>query len=186
MINNEEFKQLAEVQVSSESVFDGVLLHVKRDKITLPNGKPGVREVIRHTGAVCVVPITDDGRVLVERQFRYPLNEVMTEIPAGKLNSRDEDIFDCAARELREETGAIAKELKYLGKLYPSPAYTDEVIHIFMASGLTFGERELDDDEFLNVTYMPMEALVSDIMEGKIPDSKTQVAVLRAYLELKK
>ncbi len=186
MTTDNEYNELCEKSTGSESVFDGVLLHVKRDTVTLPNGKPAIREVIRHNGAVCVVPVMDNGDILVERQFRYPVNEVITEIPAGKLDSKDEGIYDAARRELREETGATAGELIYMGKLYPTCAYSDEVIHLFLAKGLVFGERELDEDEFLNITTMPMEALIEEIMNGNIPDSKTQAAVLRAYYMLSK
>ena len=182
--NNDEFTQLCEKQTGTENIYDGIILHVRRDTVTLPNGKPAIREVIRHNGAVCIVPITDDGKVVVERQFRYPVNEVITEIPAGKLDSKDEDIYDAARRELREETGATARELIYLGKLYPTCAYSDEVIHIFVAKGLTFGERDLDEDEFLNIVTVPFDELLKDIIDGKIPDSKTQSALLRAYYML--
>ena len=184
MTNEEELRQLQEIKTGSEDIFDGIILHVKRDTVTLPNGKPAIREVIRHNGAVCVVPILDNGDVLVERQFRYPVNEVITEIPAGKLDYKGEDIYDAARRELREETGATAKELIYLGKLYPTCAYSDEVIHIFVAKGLTFGERDLDEDEFLNIVTIPFDELLKDIVEGRVPDSKTQSALLRAYYML--
>ena len=182
----EEFSSLLEQMCSSEPIFDGCVLHVRKDTVALPNGKPAVREYLRHGGAVCIVPLLDDGRVLLERQFRYPMNEVITEIPAGKKNSPEEDARLAAARELREETGARARELISLGDFYPACAYSSEVIEMFLARGITLGEQELDEDEFLNVFTMPLEELVQEILAGKIPDAKTQAAVLRAWLWLKK
>ena len=179
---NFEKNDLRETQVSSENVFDGVLLHVKKDSVKLPNGNLATREYIRHPGAVCIVPITDDNEVIVERQYRYPMDEVLTEIPAGKLDGKGEDPEDAARRELLEETGASAAELIYMGKMYSACAYTDEAIHMYLAKGLTFGERKLDEDEFLNVEAIPLTDLVADVMAGKIPDVKTQAAILRAYL----
>ena len=177
-----EKTELRETQVDTADVFDGVLLHVKKDTVSLPNGKLAPRELIRHPGAVCIVPLTDDGKVLIERQFRYPVNEILTEIPAGKLDGKGEDPELAARRELLEETGAQAKELIYMGKFYPTCAYSDEVIHMYLAKGLTFGQRKLDEDEFLNVETVPLDVLVSEIMAGRIPDGKTQAAVMRAYV----
>ena len=180
--DNFEKTELRETQVDTADVFDGVLLHVKKDTVSLPNGKLAPRELIRHPGAVCIVPLTDDGKVLIERQFRYPVNEILTEIPAGKLDGKGEDPELAARRELLEETGAQAKELIYMGKFYPTCAYSDEVIHMYLAKGLTFGQRKLDEDEFLNVETVPLDVLVSEIMAGRIPDGKTQAAVMRAYV----
>ena len=137
-------ENLIETQLTSEEIFDGRILHLYNDTVRLPNGKTAPREVTRHVGAVCVVPLLDDGRVIVERQFRYPVNEVITEIPAGKRDSKDEDPELAARRELREETGIEAKELICLGKFYPAAAYSDEVIWMYLAKGLTFGKQQLD------------------------------------------
>lgn len=139
------------------------------------------RELSRHVGAVCIVPLLDDGRVIVERQFRYPVNEVITEIPAGKRDSRDEAPEAAARRELREETGITARELIPLGPFYPAAAYSDEVIWMYLARGLTFGEQQLDDDEFLNLQAVPLDELARDVLAGRIPDAKTQAAILRVY-----
>ena len=147
----------------------------------LPNGGTAPRELSRHVGAVCIVPLLDDGRVIVERQFRYPVNEVITEIPAGKRNSRDEAPEAAARRELREETGITARELIPLGPFYPAAAYSDEVIWMYLARGLTFGEQQLDDDEFLNLQAVPLDELARDVLAGRIPDAKTQAAILRVY-----
>lgn len=179
-----ELEELKETQVDSKLIFDGEVLHVYFDNIKLPNGASATRELITHVGAVCVVPITDDGKVVMERQFRYPINRVMTEIPAGKLNSKDEDRFEAIKRELREETGYTAENWISLGEYLPAPAYADELITVYLARGLKKGERELDEDEFLNLYEIPLEDLVRDIMDGKIKDGKTQVALLKAYLYL--
>lgn len=173
------FKDLAETRTGSEKIYDGEVLHVYKDTVTLPNGRPAGREVIRHVGAVGIVPMTEDGKVIVERQYRYPLDMVITEIPAGKLDSKEEDRLSAAKRELREETGITADEWSELGIYYPAAAYTDEKITLYLAKGLHFGAQDLDEDEFLNIEAVPLEQLVDDIMAGKIADGKTQVAVLK-------
>jgi 8-oxo-dGTP pyrophosphatase MutT (NUDIX family) len=121
-----EEKKMRETQISSEDLFNGVILNVKRDQIRLPNGQESFRELIRHVGAVCVVPVTDDGKVVVERQYRYPIDQVITEIPAGKLDSREEDRLHAAQRELKEETGITADRWTDMGLYYPAAAYSDE------------------------------------------------------------
>ena len=178
-------ENLIEKQLSSENVFKGVLLDVYRDEIELPNGKAAKREYIKHVGAACVVPVDNDGNIIIEKQFRYPFNKVLTEIPAGKLDSKEEPHLEAALRELREETGFTAEKMVYLGEFYPTCAYSDEVIHMYLATGLTKGEQELDEDEFVGVEKMPLEEAVNEIMAGNIPDGKTQTAILKAYLYLK-
>ncbi len=177
---------LRETQTASELIFDGKILHLYRDDILLPNGKPAEREVIRHIGAVCVIPITDDGMVIMERQYRYPVDQVILEIPAGKLDSREEDPEEAARRELREETGYEAGKLTPLGLFYPACAYSDEAIQMYLATELTAGERKLDEDEFLDVEQIPLQMLVKQVMAGEIPDAKTQIAVLKAAAILNK
>ena len=181
-----EFNNLTEKQISSQEIFDGEILHLFKDTIELPNGKPATRETIRHIGAVGIVPLTEDGKVIVERQFRYPLNRVITEIPAGKLDSKTEDRLAAAKRELEEETGIIADEWIELGEYIPVAAYSDEVITLYLAKGLQKGTRNLDDDEFLNIMTVSLEELVDDIQQGKIKDGKTQVAILKTYYLLQK
>lgn len=171
---------LEEKFVSREEIYDGAVLHVVRDEVELPNGKHAYREMCLHIGAVCVIPITDDGRVVMERQFRYAHGRVFFEIPAGKLDSPDEDPLSAARRELLEETGAIAEKMTYLGRLDTTPALINEKIHMYLAEGLSFGERSLDEDEFLDVELVPLSELVEMVMHGEICDGKTQIAVLKA------
>ena len=172
---------LIETQLNSRDIFEGKILHVKLDTVQLPNGAEATREIIRHVGAVCVLPLTADGKVVVERQFRYPMNEVITEIPAGKLDSPDEDPFEAIKRELREETGATADKWTCLGPFYPAAAYSDERIWMYLAEDLHFGQQDLDKDEFLDVELVPLETLVEQVMAGQIPDAKTQTAVMRVW-----
>lgn len=172
---------LEEKQIEREEIFEGNVLHVVRDTVELPNGKAAEREVCLHIGAVAVIPITDDGKVIVENQYRYARGRVFLEIPAGKLDSADEIPLEAAKRELREETGAVAEKFTYLGKITPSPAVLSEVIHLYLAEGLKFGERDLDEDEFLDVTEIPLEELHRMVLAGKIEDAKTQIAVLKAF-----
>ena len=175
---------LEERKLASECVFDGKILHVRRDEIALPNAKPAVREYVHHVGAVAVLPLTEEGEVVLERQYRYPFHDVLVEIPAGKLDSPEEDPRKAALRELKEETGAVATELVYLGDLYGSPAILDERLRLYLARGLTFAEQHTDEDEFLEVFRMPLDDLVAEVMAGNIPDGKTQVAALRVHAML--
>ena len=172
--------KLKEVPTGSELIFDGKILHLYRDDILLPNGMPAEREVIRHIGAVCVIPVTDDGMVVMERQYRYPVDQIILEIPAGKLDSREEDHEAAARRELEEETGYRADRLIPLGKFYPACAYSDEAIWMYLAKGLTKGSAHRDCDEFLVVELIPLDQLTRQVLAGQIPDAKTQIAVLKA------
>ena len=161
-----ENSRLREVRTGSEEIFNGVILHVQRDTVRLPNGSETIREVIRHIGAVCVIPVLENGDVVMERQYRYPLDRVILEIPAGKLDAADEDRFSAIQRELREETGYTADEWTVLGDFHPAPAYSDEFITMYMARGLRKGDRHLDEDEFLDVYTVPLKDLVEDVMAG--------------------
>ena len=178
----EEKKKLSERYLSRQEIFTGHIVHLVKDTVELPNGQEASREVILHNGAVCVVPITDDGEIIMERQFRYPFNEIIWEIPAGKLDAGETDPLIGAKRELLEETGYTAKDFKFIGVYYPSPAILSEKIYMYVATGLTLGERHLDDDEFLDVVKVPFDEVVEMIKRNEIPDGKTQAAVLKAMV----
>jgi len=178
--SQEEYERLRETCTDSEDIFEGNVLHVKKDSILLPNGSPSFREIIRHIGAVCVIPVLDNGDVVMERQYRYPVDRVILEIPAGKLDSKGENRFSAIQRELREETGYTADQWTEIGPLYPAPAYSDEYITMYLAQGLHRGDRHLDEDEFLDVHTVPLKDLVEDVMSGKIADAKTQICILKA------
>lgn len=170
---------LEEKQLSSEYIYKGRIISLRRDIALIPNGNTATREVIEHLGGVCVAALTDDNEVLMVRQFRYPYSEVVLEIPAGKRDSAEEDPLKCGIRELKEETGAVAEKFIPLGELYPSPGYCGEIIWLYAATGLTFGEANLDEDEFLKAERIPLEKAVDMIMSGEIKDAKTQAAVLK-------
>lgn len=168
---------LREQRIDSATVYQGHFLHVWRDTVQLPDGSQAVREYIRHPGAVMVIPLLDDGRVVVERQYRYPLQRALIEFPAGKLDS-GEDPFLCAQRELREETGYVAREWARAGVLHPVLAYADEFIEIWFARGLSLGERALDQGEFLDVLAATPEELLAACRDGVVTDSKTLTGLL--------
>jgi len=157
---------------------------VRLDTVRLPNGEEAKREVVGHPGGVCILAIDEGERVLVVSQYRYPYKEVVREIPAGKLEY-GEDPREAAIRELEEETGAIAGEFRYLGEIYPSPGYSDEIIRMYLARDLTFKEAHLDADEFLNLERVPFQELVEQVITGEIKDAKTVAAVLKGQYLLK-
>lgn len=181
MEEKKEYDALHETKLSSELIYDGKVVHLYRDAVRLPNGHESIREVVRHVGAVCVLPLFEDGSVLVERQFRYPHDRVMWEIPAGKLDSKAEAHLAAVKRELYEETGYTADRFTSLGLLYTTPAFVDEVIEMYLAEGLHTENdgQHLDEDEFLTVEKLHIDTLCDMVMRGEIPDAKTQVAVLK-------
>ena len=172
-------KDLTEHFVSGEQVFDGELLKVYRDKVRLPDGSTGGREYIRHPGAVAIVPLFDDGRVLLERQFRYPHRREFIEVPAGKVDP-GEPHLETAKRELLEETGYAAAEWRRIGVIHTAIAYTDEAIELFSARKLTLRERKLDAGEFLETLIVPFGEAIAMIRDGRISDAKTVAALLLA------
>ena len=177
--------ELFEKTLNSKLVYDGGLLKVYRDDVELVNGKTAWREVIRHPGAVVMVPIDKDGNVHLVRQFRYPYGKAVLEVPAGKLEYGEEP-FPAARRELSEEIGAEAETWTELGEMLPTPGFCDELQHVYLAEGLTFGATHPDEDEFLDHVVLPFEEAVAMAVDGRLEDSKTVAAILRAYLKRKK
>lgn len=169
---------LTEKQLSSEYVFKGKIINVRVDDALLPNKKTSKREVVEHNGGICVVPLTENNEVLMVEQFRYPYSEVVLEIPAGKRDGNEAPL-DGGIRELKEETGATAENFTFLGELYPSPGYCGEIIYMYLATGLSYGETDPDEDEFLDIKKIPLEKAVEMIMSGEIKDAKTQAAILK-------
>lgn len=168
---------LREVQLGSTQVYRGHFLDVRRDEVALPDGSRAVREYIVHPGAVMVVPLLDDGRVVVERQFRYPMGRVMLEFPAGKLDAGEPPLH-CAVRELAEETGYTAREWARAGILHNAIAYSNEGIEVWFARGLVPGAPRLDAGEFLEVDAMDLPALEAAACSGELTDAKTLVGLL--------
>lgn len=176
--------ELKEKTLSSKLVYDGRLLKVYYDTVELVDGNTSWREVIRHPGAVVVVPIDGDGNVHLVRQFRYPYGRAVLEVPAGKLEP-GEDPFAAAQRELSEEVGAQAASWTAMGQILPTPGFCDELQRVYLAQGLTFGAIHPDEDEFLEHVVMPFEEAVAMAVDGRLEDSKTVAAILRAHLRLK-
>jgi ADP-ribose pyrophosphatase len=163
---------LKETLVSSELLLKGNFLYVKRDTVSLPDGKHATREYVVHPGAVVVIPLLDNGDVVLERQFRYPVGQVMIELPAGKLDTGEDPLL-CGLRELQEETGYTASEWAYAGCMHLAIAYSTEVIHIYFARGLSSGARQLDAGEYLDVFTAPAQQLLDWCADGTVTDAKT-------------
>ena len=170
-------KDLTEHFVAGEEVYAGRLLRVQRHVVRLPDGSEGVREFIRHPGAVMILALFDDGRVLLERQFRYPHRREFIELPAGKVDPGEQHL-ETAKRELREETGYVASEWRRLGLLHPSIAYSDEGIELWLARKLELRERELDRGEFLETLALPFDEAVQMVRDGRVTDAKTVAGLL--------
>ncbi len=174
--------ELKEKQISSQPIFNGRIICIRVDEAELPNGAVSIREVVEHNGGVCVVALTEQEEVLMVEQFRYPYGKTLLEIPAGKRDG-DEDTLLCGQRELKEETGVTAKNWRFLGELYPSPAYCDEVVYTYLATDLSYGETNPDEDEFLTLHKIPLDTLVQMVLRGEIKDAKTQTALLKVAME---
>lgn len=181
--NNEVYMKLEEKTVESELKYDGKIVKLFVDKAEVENGDIVKREVIKHPGGVCVVPLDEDENVIFVRQFRYPHKRVFLEIPAGKLEY-GENHRECGLRELKEETGCVCDSFEYLGNLVPTPAYDTEIIHMYLARGLHAGEQNLDKDEFLETEKIPLKKAAEMIMKNEIADAKTQVAILKTMFLL--
>ncbi len=169
---------LIEKPMSQDYKYKGKIVNMRVDEALLPNGQTALREVVEHPGGVCVAALTDERELLFVRQFRYPYGEVVCELPAGKLE-RGEDPLVAGKRELQEETGATAETFTSLGKLYPTPGYCGEIIHLYLAEGLHFGACNPDEDEFLEAERIPLDEAVQLVLNGDLPDAKTQVLVLK-------
>ena len=168
-------EHLAEKKISGEGVYDGIFLKMKRDIVSLPDGQHAVREYLEHPGAVAILAVLDDGRVLLERQYRYPIAQAVIEIPAGKLNTGEDPLL-CAQRELQEETGYTAKHWSKIRRIHPVISYSTEFIDIYLAEGLSPGPARLDEEEFLDVFAAPLEELLHWVEMGKITDVKTIIS----------
>ncbi|MBU1360224.1 MAG: NUDIX hydrolase [Gammaproteobacteria bacterium] len=168
---------LREERTDSQVLFEGNFLRARRDTVRLPDGHSATREYIIHPGAVVVVPLLDNGHVVLERQYRYPVAHVMTEFPAGKLDA-GEDPFLCGQRELLEETGYTAREWARAGAMHLAVAYSTEIIHVYFARGLSLGARQLDHGEFLDVITAPVDQLLEWCRDGTVSDAKTLTCTL--------
>ncbi|CAN7446710.1 NUDIX hydrolase [Trinickia sp. LjRoot230] len=168
---------LTEARIASQTIHEGSFLLVKRDTVRLPDGKTATREYIEHPGAVMVIPMFDDGRVLLERQYRYPIGRVMIEYPAGKLDP-EEGSLACAKRELQEETGYTARDFLFLTRIHPIISYSTEFIDLYLARGLTAGEATLDEGEFLDTFVTDVPQMLEWVRTGAISDVKTIIGTM--------
>ena len=175
--------ELTEKTLSSEKIFDGHILHIRRDTVELPDGSQSFREVVDHPGGVCVLALDGENNVLAVTQYRYVFGRTTLEIPAGKLDPGEEPAAG-ALRELAEETGAVPEVFVPLGRLLPSPGCFGETLHLFLARGLRMEAQHLDPDEFLNVERVPFDEMVHRCVNSEIEDAKTVAAVLRAKVLL--
>lgn len=169
---------LTEKTISSETIYRGKIVRLLRDTALLPNGRTAAREVVEHPGGVAIVPLDKDGSVVLVEQYRYPLGKTLLEIPAGKMEY-GEDPKTCAVRELKEEVGAEAGALTYLGSVYPSPGFCKEELHLYLAENLTFGQTHPDEDEFLLDRRVPLTELKQMVMDNRITDGKTVSGILK-------
>ncbi|WP_338848043.1 NUDIX hydrolase [Massilia sp. W12] len=175
-MEQDQDQHLREIRVDGEDVYQGHFLRITRDIVQLPNGKHAAREYVRHPGAVVVLPILPDGRILMERQYRYPLQSVFTEFPAGKIDAGESSLV-CARRELWEETGYRADSWQFVCRIHNAIAYSDEFLDLFLARGLHAGERQLDEEEFLDTCSMSLAELLQAVQTGQITDVKTVIGI---------
>lgn len=172
--------ELHEKKISSEMIYQGRILNLRVDTVKLPNGNESKREVVEYAGAVAVVALDDNNEVFLVRQYRYPVDQELLEIPAGKIE-KGEDPMDCAKRELVEETGCRARKWQPLYSFFSTPGFTSEKLHLFLATELQYGEQKLDDDEFLRVHKIPLEKALDMVARGEICDAKSIVGLLGAH-----
>jgi ADP-ribose pyrophosphatase len=170
---------MQEKTLKSTRLYEGKIINLRVDTVELPDKKYSKREIVEHSGAAAVVPLTIDGHVILVKQFRKPVEEIIYEIPAGRLEPK-ESAERCALRELAEETGYTVGSLEKLASFYTSPGFSDEIIHIYLASDLTEGNAQPDEDEYLEVIKIPLEEALEMISRGEIKDSKTMIGLLMA------
>lgn len=167
---------MVEKTISSQSIYEGRIIQVRVEEVELPNGKTASREIVHHNGAVAVLAITDEDQIVLVRQYRKPMDRILLEVPAGKLEG-DEDPKSCAERELVEETGFKAKEMDQIASFYTSPGFSDELVHLYRGKGLTAGDAQPDEDEFVEVLYLSLPEAKKYIETGEIKDAKTIMAI---------
>lgn len=172
-------EHLVEKLVNKVKLFEGNIINLRRDTVILPNGKQATREVVEHPGAVAIVPIADDGRIILVRQYRHSTGKLLLEIPAGKLD-KGEQPDACARRELEEETGYRAGNLRRLASVFTTPGFSDEIIHIYLATGLTASKQHTDEDEFLDVEMYSRDQIREMLAQGELQDAKTALGLLLA------
>ena len=173
--------RLTEKTIRQHTLYEGRIISLRSDEAELPSGEPALREVVEHPGGVCVAALTPERELLMVRQYRYPFAAETLELPAGKLDGRDADPLEAGKRELQEETGAEAQTWRSLGYLSPTPGICTEVDHLYLATDLTFGDSHPDEDEFLEVLRLPLAEAVRRVMDGQLPDAKTQIGILKVW-----
>lgn len=174
---------MQEKTLASKTIFQGKILNLREDQVLLANGNTSSRLIVEHPGAVAVVPVNQNGEIIMIEQFRKPVEQILLEIPAGKLEN-GEDPAECAARELIEETGYVAGNWEKLSTFYTTPGFSDEVMHLYLATGLTFLEACPDEDELLQTKIVPLSVALEMINQGEIKDAKTIVGILLAQSRL--
>jgi ADP-ribose pyrophosphatase len=172
-------KDLEEKKISSEKIFEGKIIKLFFDKVLLPNKKKATREKVWHPGAVAVVPLTPNNEIILIRQYRYPVEEVLIEIPAGKLD-KDEAPLDCAKRELQEEVGAVGGNIVHLSSFYTTPGFSNEFLYLYLAVNFEKKDNNPDEDEFLQILSIPVKECIDWVFEGKIKDAKSIIGILMA------
>lgn len=177
-------RKLKEKRLNRQVIYKGSSYEFYIDTVELPDGKKTIRELVKHPGGVAILALDEEENVLMEEQYRYAIDQIFREIPAGKMDKNpDESSLDAAKRELREETGYTADYWKYLGKIYPSPGIISEVLYLYLAKDLRLGERQLDSDEFINVKRIPLSEVKAQIVSGMISDCKVITALTMAQLQ---
>ncbi len=174
--------ELREICISRRDIYEGRVFHAHVDEVSLPNGSTSTREIVDHNGGVCVAAFNEKGEVAMVRQFRYPYGETLSELPAGKLE-KGENPDEAICRELMEEVGAEGENWRSMGLFYPTPGYCSEVIHLYTCDVKSVGAQNLDEDEFLNAEFVPLEKVLELIMNGTLKDGKTQTLIMKCVIE---